>query len=196
MYACLYRPPDHHDHDDHDHDDQLSRAVLSGPPRDDDQRGARRARRENIVENSLEDSACSACSALNVVNPLVAIAQEFSPRYESRDEVVTIDVRGLERLLGEPRTIGEELRRDAARRGVRVHIAVAATRTAALVLAMARPGLTVIDAGGEAQALAPLPIDILSRAALSGPPNGGPERPALHQKQNSAISAISAFSLS
>jgi protein ImuB len=146
----------------------------------------------------------------------VAIAQEFSPRYESkkshesRGDVVSIDVRGLDRLLGRPQTIGEELRREAARRGVRVHVAVAATRTAALVLAMARPGLTVIDAGGEQDALAPLPIGILEtidlddsrRAALLGPPNGGPERPALHrgarretlvQKQNSAISAISAF---
>ena len=121
---------------------------------------------------------------------------------------VTIDVRGLERLLGQPQTIGEELRREAARRGVRVHVAVAATRTTALVLAIARPGLTVVDPGGEAAALAPLPIGILEKidhdhddqrrargarrersdkqvAALE-PPSGGPESPALHQRQNSA----------
>src|SRR3954451_833170 len=38
---------------------------------------------------------------------LVAIAQEFSPRYERhRDDLVSIDVSGLTRLLGPARTIG------------------------------------------------------------------------------------------
>ena len=130
-YACLYRPP--------------------GP---DDHRGAREARRESFLD--------SAISALNVVNPLVAIAQEFSPRYERHhDDLVSIDVSGLERLLGTARTIGEELRREASARGARVHVAVAATRMAALVLAHARPGLTVVDPGEEAAALAPMRIGIL-----------------------------------
>ena len=78
---------------------------------------------------------------------LIAIAQEFSPRYERhRDDLVSIDVSGLERLLGPARTIGEELRREAAARGMRAHVAVAGTRMAALVLALARPGLTVVAA--------------------------------------------------
>ena len=82
---------------------------------------------------------------------LVAVAREFSPRYEQhRDDLVSIDVSGLDRLLGPPRTIGEELRRDAAARGLRVHVALARTRTAAVVLALARPGLTVVESGGEA----------------------------------------------
>jgi protein ImuB len=185
MYACLYRPPDHHDdqHRDHDHDDQ---------------RGARRARRENIVENSLEDSACSANSALNVVNTLVAIAQEFSPRYESGGDVsaVVIDVRGLERLLGPAQAIGEELRREAARRGVRVHIAVAGTRTTALVLALARPGLTIVGRGGESEALGPLPIGILEKIDLDRDDQRGARRArreTLVQKQHSANSAGSAL---
>ena len=51
---------------------------------------------------------------------LAAIAQEFSPRYEHhRDDLVSIDVSGLERLLGPARTIGDELRHTAAARGVR-----------------------------------------------------------------------------
>ena len=70
-----------------------------------------------------------------IVNTLVAIAQEFSPRYESSGDVVSIDVRGLERLLGHPRTIGEELRREAARRGVHVHVALAGTRPASPLVA-------------------------------------------------------------
>ena len=144
MYACLYRPPDHHD----------------------DQRGVNAESRKENSWKILRSSASSAGSALNVVNALVAIAQEFSPRYESRGDVVSIDVRGLERLLGPAQTIGEELRREAARRGVRVHVAVAGTRTTALVLALARPGLTVVDPGGEAEALAPLPIGILEKIDL------------------------------
>src|ERR1700716_2879307 len=93
------------------------------------------------------------------VAALLAIAQEFSPRYERhRDDLVSIDVSGLARLLGPARTIGEEMRREAAARGVRAHVAVAGTRMAALVLALARPGLTVVARGDEAAALAPLPI--------------------------------------
>ena len=93
------------------------------------------------------------------VSTLLSIAQEFSPRYERhRDDLVSIDVRGLERLVGTARTIGEEIRREAAARGVGVHVALAATRMAALVLAQARPGLTLVEPGREAAALAPLPI--------------------------------------
>src|SRR3954464_15328221 len=97
------------------------------------------------------------------VNDLVAIAQEFSPRFESGRDVVTIDVRGLDRLLGGAQTIGEELRREAARGGVLVRVAVAGTRAAALVLAVARPGLTVVTPGAEHEALAPLAMGILEK---------------------------------
>ena len=78
---------------------------------------------------------------------------EFSPRYERhRDDLVSIDVSGLERLLGPPRTIGEELRREAAARGVRRARGGRRGRgSAALVLALARPGLTVVEPGGEAR---------------------------------------------
>ena len=110
---------------------------------------------------------------------LQKIAQEFSPRYESRGDRVVIDVRGLDRLFGTPRTIGEELRREAADHGLRVHVAIASTQTAAIVLAIARPGVTVIEPGKEADALASLPMDVLRRAGLSGPPDGDPERVAL-----------------
>jgi protein ImuB len=102
------------------------------------------------------------------MNTLVTVAREFSPRYERhRDDLVSIDVSGLDRLIGPPRTIGEELRRDAAVRGVHVHVALARTRSAAVVLALARAGLTVIDAGRERDALAPLPIAILNNFQLS-----------------------------
>jgi protein ImuB len=103
-------------------------------------------------------------SAVSAVHPLLAIAQEFSPRYERhRDDLVSVDVSGLTRLLGPARTIGEEIRREAAARGVRAHVAVAGTRMAALLLAQARPGLTVIAQGEEAEALAPLPLALLEK---------------------------------
>jgi protein ImuB len=101
--------------------------------------------------------ASRACSS-----DLIALAQDFSPRIETHSErSVVLDISGLGSLLGDARTIGEELRRTAADRGLRVHIAVAATRTAAIVLAQARAGLTVIAPGEEAAALAPLSLAAL-----------------------------------
>jgi protein ImuB len=94
---------------------------------------------------------------------LTVVAQQFSPRYESLGDLVVIDVRGLDRLLGDARTIGEELRREAADRGLRVHVAITGTQMAARMLAIARPGLTVVDAGEEAQALAPVSIGVLTK---------------------------------
>jgi protein ImuB len=92
------------------------------------------------------------------------IAEQFSPRFERhRDDLVSVDVSGLEQLVGPPRTLGEELRREAAARGVRAHVAVAGTRMAAMVLALARPGLTVVARGDEAGALAPIRLDILEQ---------------------------------
>src|SRR5215813_9715041 len=94
---------------------------------------------------------------------LQEIAGEFSPRYETHGDLVVIDVRGLDRLLGDARTIGEELRREAADRGLRVHVAIAGTQTAATVLALARPGVVVVEAGEEAQAIASISLDVLTK---------------------------------
>lgn len=97
-------------------------------------------------------------------SPLLAIAAEFSPRYEQhRVDLVSLDLRGLSRLFGSPRAIGEELRREAATRGLRVHVALAVTRMAALVLASARPGLTVVTAAEQPAALASIPLGVLER---------------------------------
>ena len=144
-----------------------------------------------------EDPDLSAISATSAVSVLVAIAEQFSPRYERhRDDLVSIDVSGLERLLGPAGTIGAELRREAAARGIRAHVAVAGTRMAALVLALARPGLTVIPRGDEAEALAPIHLGILERihdddrtqSSQNTQRNLDPKNPAV-----SAVSAVSAF---
>jgi len=101
---------------------------------------------------------------------LVDVAREFSPRIEVYGpREIVLDLSGLSRLFGEARTIAEELRRTAADRGVRVRVAVAGTRTAARLLVRHRAGLTVIEPGAEASALAPLPIVLLG--ALGKDPN-------------------------
>ena len=147
---------------------------------------------DNDRRSTLLPTSSGEAAALNVVDSLVAIAQEFSPRYERhRDDLVSIDVSGLERLLGTPRTIGEELRREASARGTRVHVAVAATRMAAFVLAHARPGLTVIDPGKEAAALASVPIGILDKVEISRLKSGHDIQTSDFRLQTS--SAVSVF---
>ena len=79
---------------------------------------------------------------------------------------VVLDLRGLERLFGDARTVAAELRRDAADRGVRVRVAIAGTRTAARLIVRHRAGVTVIEPGMEAAALAPLPLALLDSIAL------------------------------
>ena len=93
---------------------------------------------------------------------LAEVAREFSPRIEvcSPTEIV-LDLSGLTRLFGEARTIAEELRRTAADRGLRVRVAIAGTRTAARLLVRYRAGLTIVEPGNEAAAVAPLPIELL-----------------------------------
>ncbi len=135
MYACLYRPP---------------------APEDHGHVGADLGRPERAEPFAIAQD--------RQAPPLLAIAREFSPRYERQgDDLVVIDVSGVGRLFGASRAIGDALARDAARRGVRVHVALAGTCTAARILAYARPGVTVVDRGREADALALLPIGILEK---------------------------------
>ena len=99
---------------------------------------------------------------------LADVAREFSPRIEvcSATEIV-LDLSGLERLFGDARTIAEELRRTAADRGLRVRVAIAGTRTAARLLVRFRAGLTIVEPGNEAAAVAPLPIALLGDLSSS-----------------------------
>jgi len=106
-------------------------------------------------------------SAGSASSALIVVAQQFSPRYETRGDLIVIDVRGLDRLFGTPRAIGDELRRDAADRGLRAHVAIASTQTAAVILAISRPGVVVIESGEEAAAIAPVSLDILEKIDVS-----------------------------
>jgi protein ImuB len=117
----------------------------------------------------------------------VQLARDYSPRVETHgDRTVTLDIDGLGSLIGDGRAVGEELRRSAADAGMRVHIAIAATTTAAIMLAQARAGLTVIARGEEAQALAALPLSALSQAGFGRPaanarPAAGAQGPDVDQ---------------
>jgi protein ImuB len=99
---------------------------------------------------------------------LAEVAHEFSPRIEvySHTEIV-LDLSGLTRLFGEARTIAEELRRTAADRGLRVRVAIAGTRTAARLLVRHRAGLTIVEPGHEAAAVAPLAIALLGELSTN-----------------------------
>jgi len=97
---------------------------------------------------------------------LLALARDCSPRVEAvAGDLVAIDASGLTRLFGGPRPFAEHVRQQGAEHGFPVSVAVAATRTAALLLACARPGATVVPRGREAVALAPLPVAVLGRLA-------------------------------
>jgi len=121
---------------------------------------------------------------------LAAVAREFSPRYQlHHPDLVVIDVAGLHRLLGPACAIGDELRKAVSTRGIRAHVAIASTQTAAIVLAHTRPGLTVIAPGDEATAMAPTAIGILEKL---GTPSA-PGTPRKNDSQHLASSALSAF---
>ena len=147
MFACLYRPP---------HGDAPDRARTLEPSGD----GARRLQ----PSEALAVDRRGVLAALRAAPFLLRATSSGVQARRARSRV--IDISGLERLLGTARRIGEELRRTAAARGVRVHVAVAGTQTAAMVLARAPPGLTVVARGDEADRLAPLPIGILEKVAL------------------------------
>ena len=90
---------------------------------------------------------------------LLALAREFTPRVEARAPTpVLLDLSGLGRLWPTPQELGQALLDAAASRAIEAQAALAFTRAAALVLARSCPGLTVVPAGREAEALAPLPL--------------------------------------
>jgi len=100
--------------------------------------------------------------ALPEAGALVAVARAFTPRVEARAPTpVLLDLTGLGRLFATPHELGRALIAAAAARQVDAQAALAFTREAALVVARACPGLTVVPAGGEAAALAPLPLALL-----------------------------------
>lgn len=107
------------------------------------------------------------------VETLVRVAQSFSPRVEVSGRLVLCDLHGVERLFGGPRDVAEHIRRALVDTGA-VRLALAPTHTAASLLALGRPGVTVAATVTEARvALEPVPV-----ATLAAWESGGHEPPA------------------
>ena len=114
------------------------------------------------AEGSAPDAVNGGCTASAL---LLEVAGEFSPRIETFEREVLLDLSGLARLFGDAKTIAEELRRTAADRGLQIRVAIAGTRTAARLMVRHRAGITIIESGGEAAALAALPLALLGEIA-------------------------------
>lgn len=115
-----------------------------------------------------------AITASGITEALADVGRGASPRVEvAGPGVVVIDARGLGRLFGDPARVSALCRQQAADRGVDAAVAIAATRTAALLLALAGAppaGVVTVAPGGEAAALAPLPVSLVARLAALDPP--------------------------
>jgi protein ImuB len=106
---------------------------------------------------------------------MLAVAREFSPRIDvgsngrafdvAQAREVVVDLSGLTRLFGDARTIAGELRRTAADHGLQVRVAIAGTRTAARLMVRHRAGISIVEPGTEAAALAALPLALLGALA-------------------------------
>ncbi len=131
-----------------------------------------------------------------VTNQLVRLAREYSPRIEIHgDNLVVLDTTGLtgsSSMFGSVRELGATLRRSAADRGLYLRIAVASTRTAALLVVQERGGLTVIEPGREAVTLASLSLDVLKALAQA---QGTATRARRGTRVRGTALAIPAFAL-
>ena len=162
MFACLYAPPR-----------GLSFRTADGVPCASVPRQARGTR----------------C----VTNQLVRLAREYSPRIEIHgDNLVMLDTTGLTSMFGSVRELGATLRRSAAGRGLYLRIAVASTRTAALLVVQERGGLTVIEPGREAVTLASLSLNVLKALAQA---QGVATRAPRGTRVRGTVLAIPAFAL-
>ena len=97
---------------------------------------------------------------------LIDVARAFTPRFEQLGSVVLLDASGLSRLFGSAQELGEHLREALAQQSpgdTNPRIAIASTQTAATLLALGTPGLTVVRPGKEAIALAPLSVGVLDQ---------------------------------
>jgi protein ImuB len=95
---------------------------------------------------------------------LIQVARVFTPRFEQIGSVVLLDASGLSRLFGTAQELGEHLRDALEKQSTGdslARVAIASTQTAATLLALGQPGLTVVSPGKEAIALAPLSVNVL-----------------------------------
>ncbi len=120
------------------------------------------------------------------VAALIDVARAFTPRFEQLGSIVLLDANGLSRLFGSAQELGEHLRDALAKLSpgdTLPRVAIASTQTAAALLALGSPGLTVVMPGKEAIALAPLSVNVLDQferlsQSVQSSPALGSEPPA------------------
>jgi protein ImuB len=104
-------------------------------------------------------------AALHGTGNLTALAFEFSPVVErTAADTVTLDVSGLDRLIGLPQDIAAAISRRAAERDLKPAIALAENPDAAICAARGFSGISIIPYGDEAKFLGSLPLSLLSPA--------------------------------
>ncbi len=129
----------------------------------------------------------AARSSLPPAGALEAVARTCSPRVMTCGRTaVLFDASGLARVIGPPGAIVEEVQRLAAREALSVRAAVAGTVSSAWLLAHAPTGTRVVAPGGEAAALAPLPLPMLKTM----PGASRPVASAIEPSEADAILAI------
>ena len=93
---------------------------------------------------------------------LLDCAHALSPTVEDAvADTVFIDLAGLEHLFGSPQKIARQLADACSQVGLESQVAVAQNPDAALHAARGFAGITVIEAGAEAERLASLPVEVL-----------------------------------
>ena len=102
--------------------------------------------KNSIDQNRAGSSRLYAC----IISPctkedreqLLSIAQQFSYRLEMLQDGILFDVGGLERLMGKPDTIAQQILEQLKNRGVSGNVAVAENTDTALLLARGNRGLS------------------------------------------------------
>ncbi len=90
---------------------------------------------------------------------LLECAARFSPLVEvTSADLVTLDLRGLDRLLGSPIQVAQEIQRTV---GIPAHIAVASNPDTAIYLSRSATDFTIVPVGEEGRHLAPLSLHLL-----------------------------------
>jgi protein ImuB len=103
---------------------------------------------------------------------LAELAQSVSPRIEiAAPDTVLLDLAGLDRLLGPPAKLANDLAERVAALGLAANIGVAANPDAAFHAARGFAGITLIPAGREAERLGNLPLEVLLHPS-AGPLEG------------------------
>lgn len=96
---------------------------------------------------------------------MLECSSAFSPRVEDVSGGTAcsfvLDIAGTERLYGSPAQLAEKLNRSLAASGFRASIAVSANFDTSRLIAASKRGITVIQAGEEAEALADLSVAAL-----------------------------------